>query len=215
MSSQNPAIPVAPVFVGSAAEIRLQKLGMPGTEVLVDALQDGASGARATTENHPVAYRGQRMWGETVASLREGLKGHGWDGEYLSGVDLVRHRSSGVAVVVTAGDSATGLPNYRPQVRYERCGVVQALVNGGYDTLWEAAKRPEWEVWFLLHRLDGLSLQAELSLPAEIGTNGWVTGWAERVLLPHTSFGRGRGSSVPGDNTGPARVDVEVQRRVG
>ena len=214
MAHQEHSIPAAKIHLDHGAEARVQQLGLPGVAALADALHDGASGARATTAIHPRAYRGQRMWGETVASLRQGLEANGWEGENFHGVDLVVDRRLGTALVVTAGDSATGRAGYVPQVRYERKEVIQKLVNGGYDTLWDAEVRPEWEVWFLLHHLDADGLQAELSLPTEIAASGRVRGWVERILLPDTAFG-GPGSTGRRVDEGPPAIDVEVQRRAG
>lgn len=169
-------MPRTPIFTGAAADARVQQLGIPQTSLLAEALRDGASGARATTSAHPRAYPGQRMWGESTASLRIGLASSGWMTENFCGVDLTTDPRSGVALIVTAGDAATGDERYDPQVRYERRDVIQGLVNGHLDTLWSAAERPQWEVWFLLHRLTNQSLRAELSRPLAIGGGGWVSG---------------------------------------
>lgn len=155
------------------------------------------------------------MWGEAVASLGSRLtRGHGWERRVLLGVELVTEPDRGTALVVVAGDAATGSPSYIPQVRYERREVTQGLVNGYFDPLWESETRREWEIWFLLHHLGVATLTGELSRPIGLTRSGLVTTWAERVLLPNTMFGGRDPQWRRGDGT-PPQVDVSVHRRVG
>lgn len=155
------------------------------------------------------------MWGETTFAL--GLLGRewGWEHENLRGVDLISNHKTGTAVIVTAGDPATGLDAYRPQVRYERREIITALVNGELDTLWDAERgRADWNVWFLLHFVgrDEEVVPAELSLPAAIDPVGNVTKWVERIIVPPFDEGPGtrRIDPVPSEPDEPV---VHVRRR--
>lgn len=209
MSARQSAVPSVPIHTGVGAEVRLQQLGVPGSQPLVDALHDGASAARATTSEHPAAYPGQRMWGETVASLRRALGHHGWTPETFKNVDLVLGPRQDIAIVVTAGDPTAGDQRYNPQVRYERREVIQGLVNGPGSTLWGPTDAPRWEIWFLLHHLTGRTLDGELSRPQAVAGNGWVSAWSERIMLPQTGFG----PSPRRRSQQPPEVEVDVQRR--
>jgi hypothetical protein len=203
--------------MGPAAEARLQSLGIPGSRLVLDAVGDGASGAMATTTLHPVSYFGQRMWAETVQSLRVLLENYGWEPMVVKGADLVVHRARGIALIVTAGDGCTGKDTFNPQVRYDRGDAVRALVGGHLDTLFDtAAERPVWQVWFLLHYMSKDALRVELSLPAAIGRSGWVTTWAERIILPEQTFGdhESAAESDP-DEAATTAVEVNVRRRAG
>lgn len=211
MGARQSAVPSVPIYTGVAAEVRLQQLGMPGSQPLVDALHDGASAARATTSEHPAAYAGQRMWGETVASLRRHLAHQGWTAETFKNVDLVVGPKQDVALVVTAGNPAAGNYGYSPQVRYERREVIQSLVNGPAFTLWGPSEPPKWQMWFLLHHLTGRTLDGELSRPTAVGTSGWVAAWNERIMLPQTGFG----PAPKRRSQQPPEVEVDVQRRAG
>ncbi len=216
MSAQLPAIPHIPTHSGVAAEVRLRQLGVPGSTVLVDAVRDGASGCRATTQFHPAGYSGQRMWGETVNSARRGLIPHGWDKETTNGVDLTVNRALGVAIVVVSGDSSTGYDKLMPQSRYEHPRVLREIAGGWLDTLFDSpSERPHWSVWFLLHHVAPGSVEAELSNPVGIDPKGWVIGWQERILLPTQTFGTtstGSGTGAATRST-PAAVNVPVRRR--
>lgn len=214
MSSILNPTPRTIIRMGIAAEVRLQQLGIPdGSNPVTAALSDGGAGARATTRYHPRSYGGQRMWGETVASLRIYLEAHGWETDFFLGVDITLNRRLGLALIVTAGSAAVGDPANQPQVRYERKDVIRGLVNGSVDTLWSAQERPEWEPWFVLHHLTGNELRAEVARPTGIDRGGWVGSWTERIILPSTAFGTPGGGGRP--IAAPPEVDIDVQRRVG
>jgi hypothetical protein len=201
------------IFVGEAAEARLRRLGLPGSEVLVQAIEAGEAAARSVTAYHPAPYRGNRLWAEATAFLRFSLEPR-WEPEFVAGADIVVERERGAAIIVTKGDGATGDPSFEPQVSYERGEVIQTLVNGSLDTLFTAGSRPEWEVWFLLHNLQKDSCPAELSRPLGVDRRGWVSGWESRVLLPTTGHGpSGDVTAAPPTQPAPA-IDVTVTRRV-
>jgi hypothetical protein len=149
------------------------------------------------------------MWAETHASLAHGLRGDDWTPDNFLGADLLVCARKGTAIIVTAGDSATGHAHYTPQVRYERREVITGLVNGHTDSLFIAGDRPEWSIWFLLHHLTSRGAHAELSKPASVTRTGWVVNWDERILLPDTGTPERR---RPGK---PTNIEVPVARRVG
>jgi hypothetical protein len=159
------------------------------------------------------------MWGETTASLSHLANDAGWEHEYFMGVDLVTHHENGVAIIVTAGDSATGFERHTPQVRYERKEVTTRLVNGGLDDLWDAVRGrvDGWGVWFLLHHLDRgeLVVPAELSLPVSVNSHGAVAGWVERIIVPTFEDVPGAVSEVPAVPSAPVAPVVDVRRRAG
>ena len=207
-----PAAPRTPIREGAAADLRLQQLGVPNAGTIVAAINDGASGARAATKYHPKSFAGQRMWGDSTAALRVYLEPYDWESLYFHGVDLVLSRRTGIALIVTASDAATGDRRYIPQVRYERKEVIQGLINGHAATLWDAQEPPEWDCWFVLHYLTKTELRGEVSRPAGIGRTGMVTSWSERILLPSTPFGAAP-RTTRRTAMAPAAIDVPVQRR--
>jgi hypothetical protein len=207
----NSHVPRSAIYSDIVADERLRILHIPGTPSLLQAVSHGAQAARSTSAFHPRAYRGQRMWAETHAALGNLLHGDGWEPANFLGADLVLHNRSGLAIIVTAGDTATGNEHFTPQVRYERQEVITGLVNGHADTIFRASEgeRPEWTIWFLLHHLGGKAIQAELSRPQSIH-GGWVSTWAERILLPTIGDPRQ-------DRPKPRRaaeIDVPVGRRL-
>lgn len=200
------------ILEGEPAEARLAELGLPGSQVLVEAVRYGAAAARNTVELHPTAYRGYRMWAETTYYLRAELPTP-WEPATDHGVELVLSRPHGVGIVVTKGNVATADPGTEPQVHYERGEAIQRLVNGWMDTLFDLGPRPRWQAWFLLHRLlPESSCAAELSRPIAVDGRGVVAGWAERILLPTEEPGLGTG--VPASPLRPApEIEVPVARR--
>lgn len=205
------SIPRVPLYEGALAEARVQQLGLPRAQVLVDSLYRGAVGARATNSLHPKSYPGQRMWAETVAEARRQLRPYGWEDVYYLGAELIAERRRGVAILAVAGDSATGTTDKGlPQARYERGEVIRGLIQGSLDTLFGPTPRPEWEVWFLLHLLEGDTLLAELSRPTSVGAGGWISSWHERIILPGFTFGEVE-AAQPAEQ--PGEIDVPVSRR--
>jgi hypothetical protein len=203
---------VARIFEGEPAEARLSELGVEGTKPLVEAVLYGAAAARNTTDRHPTSYRGIRMWAEATEYLRFVLP-EPWEPLTDGGVDLVVNRERGIAISVTKGDAATASRTMPPQVHYDRGEAVQRLVNGSFDTLFARGRRPEWEVWFLLHFLQPESCAAELSRPRAIDADGSVTGWAERVLLPTEDGGIGVRTPADAPRRPVPEVEVPIARR--
>jgi hypothetical protein len=203
------------VRTDSSARARLEQLGFTPPSIVRDALQHGAGTAKSVTPWHPAAYGGYRMWAETIFALSWLGNDAGWEKEPVNGVELVTNHLTSVAVIVTAGNAATGFENYRPECRYDRPEMVQAIVNGTLDRLWDPERRrSDWQVWFLLHKLAAPSdvVRAELSLPASIGPDGQVTRWVERLIIPGTSTGGGVERSAEEPDTTPEPV-VTVRRR--
>lgn len=206
------------VRTGDDALLRVRQLGFSDPGVIREAIQDGAGAYRAAdTPLHPAAYPGERMWGETFASLVNYAQDAGWERERIVGVELVVNRNTGVAVIVTAGDGGTGRENVGPNVRYRREQVISGLVNGSFDSLFDVGERPEWEVWFLLHSVSGDRIvPAELSRPRLIDAKGFVPSWIERLIVPDSVVG-GDGDRMPVETSpasdSPASPVVNVQRR--
>jgi hypothetical protein len=200
------------IFEGDPAETRLAELGLPGSDVLVEAVRYGAAAARSTTDRHPAPYRGYRMWAEATAYLRFELPPP-WEPLIDSGVELVVSRPDGVAIVVTKGNGATASRTIEPQSHYDRGDAVQRLVNGSLDSLFDEGHRPEWEVWFLLHCLLADSCAAELSRPLALDDTGSVTAWTERILLPTDDPGIGGRRLAAGPDRPVPDVEVPVTRR--
>lgn len=204
------------VSTGPLASARLQQLGFSPPALVREALEFAGGTARSVTPWHPAGYAGTRMWAETTFSLSMLGRECDWQHEAVKGVDLVTNHQTGTAIIVTAGDAATGFEKYRPETRYERPEMVQAIVNGTLDTLWDAqGDRNDWQVWFLLHNvaIDSDVVPAELSLPAGIGASGRVTRWVERVIIPAGGSLDSQRMPVAEPET-PLEPLVEVRRRV-
>ncbi len=200
------------IFEGDPAEVRLAELGLPGSEVLVQAVLYGAAAARSTNDLHPAAYRGYRMWAEATEYLRFELPPP-WEPLTESGVELVASRPDGVAIVVTKGNGATASRTIEPQAHYDRGEAVQRLVNGSLDSLFDEGQRPEWEVWFLLHCLLPEGGAAERARPRALDDTGSVTAWTERILLPTDDPGIGGRRPVALPERPVPDIEVPVTRR--
>lgn len=212
------SIPRAPVFHGVAADAKLQQLGVPGRFPLQQAVLVGNASANNTTDDHPPAYPGDKMWGETTAELRSMLRVHGFERRRFRGLDLTVSTSSGLAIVVTAGGQGTGNKLYNPNVRYKRGDVLRDIINGGSDSMFdldEEGERPDWDIFFLLHhRTTKGTASAELSRPIAINKRRTVTTWDLRILLDIDDPDDDKELRRPADDEiGPVGPVVQVKRR--
>ena len=179
------------LWTDDLAEARLQQLGLPGSAPLRRAIHAGSAAARAVNSDHPVSYRGYRMFGETVEMLRKQLRPAGWDKDDLENIPLVVHRADPVVMIAVApGDGSTGSLNQKsgPMLRYPKGPFSTKFYNGDLDDLWSRAEGNPYEVWLLVHHIYGLSVRSELSKPIHLDDAGQVTGWHERIVLPELGF---------------------------
>ncbi len=211
---------------------RLAELGL--TVSMVERVVRRADAeASICTELDPPIIAGLTRWGRATRFLREELIPLGWTYDNPRLLARTIHPGGEFAIVVATGDEQTGLAGELPPTTKHRKGdaTVQAVeINGqlafDFGSSWEPREADdELLTWFLLFYIDEHEFRAELSLPNQI-QDGWITGWAERVILP--PFPRaaeplfdypGRGphgpSGSPGsdDSEGGEQVVVEVSRR--
>lgn len=212
-------------FGGDEVQARLFELGL-SSELLRTAVLAGELGRSFCTANDPPAFAGITGWAVTVRALREELVPLGWrknDGGNYSRVIS----PESVAIVVATGDENTGVVGANPKtkaikgpatVRAIEANVAQVEL---FPEFAEAEVSVEVEdaslvTWVLLiHRAEG-ETRCELSMPLQMGLDGRIEHWAERlILLP---IGLDDSSAVGGPQNGPApgpEFDVEVIRKQG
>lgn len=210
-------IPRSPIHEGARAEARLQSLGVPSSSTVLDALAIGSSAFRSCNQHHPRSYPGTRMWAETFEAMAFSLIPLGWTLERVLNVEMLVNPQASDSIIVTAGDLACGHRDVFPQVKYERGEVISGMINGPTPSFFNvsAAMPPRTRVWFLLHRVRTVMVDAELSSPRGIDAAGLVTGWSERILLPSSPSGQGTRRQTPSaiPPATPNPIHVPVARR--
>ncbi len=201
-------------------------------KILSDAILAGEAARDMCTANDPKTAGGYDAWARATKSLREQLTTHDWKRSDEGGLPVVVSPSGDLAVTVATGDQNTGwtvdgntgLP-VSPRTKYAKGATTIALVtrNRMQPDFWEPDQEqvkvsdPTRKTWFLLRIRDGESVRAELSLPAEIGDDGHVEEWLDRIILPPISLKPGSGIlEQPSPDSGDERgieIDVPVRRR--
>jgi hypothetical protein len=219
-----PELPVVVVTTPSERAERLEKKFNLAQEQLHNAIIAGELARSACNSNHPPLYRGLKFWGESTCALRLQAAQSGYEGRDTVGFATSFNRALGVAIVVVAGDLATGIENgIAPKTKYRKGTITIAAVEQNRTQLelfpefyvdvpeQNVADAEGTETWFLLVSKDAATreLRAELSLPASMTADAKVTGWVERIILDPIP---GDAVATPSSSQPPPVVDVPVER---
>ena len=219
-------------------EDKLKELGLT-EKILLDAVSRGFLAWSNCTENHPLALPGMLAWGEANCGLRESLLPMGWERHNDRNLPLTVHRETKIAITVSSGDECTGIEGMVPRTRNPKGPTIRDAVQSNSAQLGlfsEMAAPPapedleavdERATWLLLTYRDMMArvVRCELSRPVNIGIDGRVDGWAERIILGSIPFDGDEvslthGNDKGGDGSGSAEagsdsdaIQVEVRRR--
>lgn len=199
-----------PVSTSSA----LSRLGL-AEEVLVAAAMQGYLARTDCTANHPPLFPSFVAWGETVRALREQLAPMGWVRSDERNYSRTIHPEGHIAIAVATGNEATGLATESPATKSVKGpSTIDALeVNRHQDwlpglepvatTSEEQENQPS--TWLLLVHHAGNEVRSELSLPLDVGLDGRISVWRERILLRPIPL-----EPEVVDVTPPQQPDIEV-----
>ncbi len=199
---------------------RLQRLGVTES-ALREAIYQGHLQRSRLTLNHPRTFPGLVMWGEVVAALRDQLRSMGWDRKDVGSFPLTVNEDLNLAIAVASGDEATGIPYAHPSNRSKKGrNTVDAIEAnrqmGLFENIVEFLQQAKNDVdgkqtWILMHYSDPRGeIRFELSLPADIGDDGKITSWSERILLGSISFDDNLVDIL--QPVGP-EIDIEIRRK--
>ncbi|MFF1279431.1 hypothetical protein ACFVY4_01325 [Streptomyces sp. NPDC058299] len=217
---------VLPVAAPEPDDLRAQ-LAALGTklEYLHPALRAGEIARRSATRNHPANTAGTRAYQEHVRIIREmHIQHEGWKRLLHDHLEVVCNPDGTVAIGVMVGDAATGERTSPPRNLHRRGAATQrvAEVNAAQLEIFAVHRRDEvvlsaeevaqLQVWFLVsYRVeagDKVHIHNELSLPGEF-TNGYVTKWKRRILLPVLEMD----GIEPSYEDGGGEIDIQVPFR--
>lgn len=195
---------------------RLTQLGV--TEgALREAVYQGHLQRTRLTLNHPSIYHGLNMWGEVVAALREQLRPDGWIRQEVGSFALTVHEDLKLAITVASGDEGTGNPFAHPSNRSKKGrNTVEAIEANRQLELFERLppehrqEGDERQTWVLMHHTDigRGEIRLEISRPSNIGDDGKITEWAERIILGSIPFDDELVEIYP-----PSGPDIEIDIR--
>jgi hypothetical protein len=197
---------------------RLEQLGV--TEVaLREAIYQGHLQRTRLTLNHPRNFPGLVMWGEVVAALRDQLRPLNWIRQDVGSFPVTVNESLNLAIAVASGDDATGNPYAHPSNRSKKGrNTIEAIEANRQMVLFEEflqeikAHAEGNQTWILIHHTDTArgEIRFELSLPAEIGNDGKISSWSERILLGSISFDDDLLEIL---EPGGPDIDIEIRRK--
>lgn len=157
------------------------------------------------------------MWGEIVAALREQLRPFGWVRQEVGGYASTVHEERGLAITVASGDEATGNPSAQPCNRSRKGrNTIEAIEANRqlelFDTL-PAETQDEADgkqTWVLIHHTDIVrgEIRLEFSRPSNIGKDGKISEWSERIILGSIPFDDDLVEIYP-----PSGPDIEINIR--
>lgn len=197
-------------------EERLRSLGLT-LEGIRRSIDLAINDRLACTENDPPSFAGQTRSARTVRYLREEFVNAGWRRNDAGNYSRLMNANATIAVAVATGDVNTGDPRYpTPRLSHKKGEMTLTAVHRNDEQLSllpaigdviEGTRGPL--TWILLLNERNNAAFAELSLPRRI-SNGNVSEWEERVILPPRPLGVAADIEAPE----PAPVgDIPVDRR--
>ena len=199
------------------AVARLAELGVAG-EVLREAVEAGVQHASDCTAHDPPSLAGIIAWGKATRHLRDRLVPLGWTRDNARNYATVLSPDGAVAIAVAAANSATGQAEATPSNRSTKGPATRDAIDWNQTSFADvsesfrvcrATSRPQ--TWLLLYFVDedNDEVRLELSLPAYIDDDGYVTAWRERVLLLPLSLD----SRAPPIRDETEQIDIKIERR--
>jgi len=204
--------PVTRIFIDdSEVEERLAELDLT-RDALEEAVRVGELERTSATELDPPSFGGLAGWALTTRTLREKLLRNGdWSFSNAGNLPLTINAEKKIAIAVLLGDPGTGdldkaMAGISPTTKWPKGAELASQVQVNMKQLpmlFEDRPRltpqprsGEIVTWLLLiypvfqpDALPGSSVvgshvaYAELSVPAELDENGFVTRWLERIIL--------------------------------
>lgn len=176
---------------------RLEELGVSEAS-LREAINQGHLQRARLTPNHPRIFPGLEMWGWCVAGLRDQLRPLGWVAHVAGNYESTVNNALDLAIAVASGDEATGIAHSHPSNRSKKGKNTVEAVEGNrqedmfFELLPEkiTTASSNHDTWILLHHTDvhKKEIRIEFSKPWDIGEDGKITSWAERIILCSISF---------------------------
>lgn len=167
----------------------------------------------ACTEHHPPTFPATSAWANGNRSLRDNLRKDRWSAKNERNQPLIINETETMAITALSGDERTGTDE-TPSTRSPKGRVTAEAVQANSEqilfefmipdptALAEAAKVPGRALWiFLTHRdFKKGELRSELSLPKEMGDDGYIDHWHQRIIFPPIPFDNGTSDTLNLDN---------------
>jgi hypothetical protein len=181
---------------------------------LVAAAVQGYLARTNCTANHPPLFPSFVAWGETVRALREQLARSGWTRSDEKNYSRTIHPNGQIAIAVATGNEATGSMTESPCTKSAKgpstvdaleVNRAQACLPGMEPPVPPVDEQDQTTTWILLVHHAAGEIRSELSLPLDVGIDGRVSVWRERIILKATPL-----DLEPMEIAPPAQPDIDV-----
>ncbi|ACL42550.1 conserved hypothetical protein (plasmid) [Pseudarthrobacter chlorophenolicus A6] len=199
----------------SVARHKLADLGLT-VEQIHDTLLYGAAEKSTYTELDAPGAGEYARWSRHVRRMSETLAQQGWERINPDHQPTIVHPSFEHALVITGGNSATGLAYATPTNKNPKGRSIRNAVMGNKESV---LFRPQdvqpvlgglRQTWVLLtYVADDGRIRAEVSLPGDM-VGEQITHWIHRILLPEIDPNAGL---ALGSEEEPPSYDFEVLRK--
>jgi hypothetical protein len=155
--------------------------------------------------------------GETVKALREQLAPLGWERNDVKNYSRTIHPDGNIAIAVATGNEATGIASLSPVTKSAKGPSTIDAVENNRSQGWLPGLEPvemvnedqtQLTTWLLLIHHAREEIRCELSQPFEIGSDGRISGWRERIILSSMPI-----DPEPMEILPPSQPDLDVQIR--
>lgn len=207
---------------------RLAELGLT-VEILDRAGREHLAAYLGCGPHYPRIFPAMFGWAEGNRALRDQLVPP-WTAKDEHNQPLTINEDGSIAITALSGDQHTGtdeIPSTRSPKGRMTAEAIQVnneqfefeFVAEQRAAMAEAVKVPGRSLWiFLVHRdFEKGELRSELSLPKDMGDDGYIDSWHARIILPPIPFDRGNIDSGnlenpnSGNDNGGQSPEITVQ----
>lgn len=186
------------IHVGAAATTRLYELGLT-PDILTESAKAGIGYSAQFTAHDPPSTKGIGVWGKVIRSHRDQLVPEGWELSRRDNYETTVSPSGVYALAASSGNHHTGNPDETPVTQSQKGpGTVDIIRRNqtSFSMIMSTFPRPDTGenpllTWLQLYYYneEEEEIQTELSIPAEISIDRYVTKFQERIILPNIPFG--------------------------
>jgi hypothetical protein len=199
----------------------------PTREPFVKAAKQHLAAYFSCSEHDPVTFPPTFAWAAGNRSLRDDLVTYFWKAVNERNQPLVVNEDKTIAITALSGDERTGTEEI-PSTRSPKGRTTAEAVQTNSDqivfefmedaaAIAEASKVPGRSLWiFLIYRdFKKGELRSELSRPSEMGDDGYIEKWQNRIIFPPIPFDTDTKDPYPntGNDNGNQSPEITVQIR--
>lgn len=177
-------------------EAAIQKLSDMGLtyEILSNAVLEGHLQKQRLSKYAPPLYKGLAPWGHTAIALREQLVNKGWSYNDEFNLNRTIDPKNNFALVISSGNAGVGKLGYNPSTMNKKGELSEVLAEVNNEKqlslfVVDSPKKRKYNIqnmlhWFFLYYNDIDKLWIELATPRALDSNGRISTWFQRIILP-------------------------------